>query len=102
MDRRSFASKDFKSPDDLGELLKDVQSKDGDALLCFDYGKLWGLDYSGEHVCVFNSIDDKEVAIIDPEKNVPKLRTTTLENLYKAMEFHGDHNSTGVWLLKIN
>jgi len=97
-----LTTKDFRSPDELGKLLQDIQSKDGDALLCFDYGKLWSLDFRGGHVCVFNSVDGNEVTIVDPERNVPKLRTTTLDKLYLAMDFHGEHNSTGVWLLSLS
>ena len=97
-----LSTKDFKSPNELGRLLHRIQSRDGDALLCFDYGKLWGLDYKGGHVCVFNSVNGAEVTIVDPERNVPKLRTTTLDRLHEAMDFHGDHNSTGVWLLNLN
>ena len=100
MYRRS--TKDFKTASELGRLLQDIKSKDGDALLCFDYGKLWGLDYRGGHVCVFNSIDGKEVTIIDPGQNAPKLRTVTLDKLHKAMDFHGEHNSTGVWILSLS
>lgn len=97
-----LSTKDFKSPNELGRLLHRIQSRDGDALLCFDYGKLWGLDYKGGHVCVFNSVNGAEVTIVDPERNVPKLRTTTLDRLHEAMDFHGDHNSTGVWSLNLN
>ena len=92
-----LSTKDFETPAQLAELLEKVQAQDGDALLCFDYGKLWGLEFTGGHVCVFNSIDKNVVTIIDPERNVPKIRTVSIDKLFKAMDFHGEHNSTGVW-----
>lgn len=89
--------KGFKDPEDLRSLLIDIQNKDGDALLCFDYGKLWGLPRRGGHVCVFDRIEGDNVYIVDPERSVPKYRQANLEKLYAAMNFHGDDNSTGVW-----
>lgn len=89
--------KDFKDRNGLKDLLLTIQQNNGDALLCFDYGKLWSLPRKGGHVCVFDCIDGDDVYIIDPEKNVPKYRKTTIEQLFKAMNFHGDDNSTGVW-----
>jgi len=95
-----LTTRDFKNPKELAELLEKVQKEDGDALLCFDYGKLWDLDLAGGHVCVFNSIRDDDVTIVDPERNIPKLRKVCVDKLFKAMDFHGEHNSTGVWLIK--
>jgi hypothetical protein len=89
--------KDFKSQDGLRALLRDIQKNDGDALLCFDYGRLWDLPKRGGHVCVFDRIEGDEVYLVDPEKNVPKSRKTSIEKLFNAMDFHGDDNATGVW-----
>lgn len=89
--------KDFKDLEGLRSLLTDIQKEDGDALLCFDYGKLWDLPRKGGHVCVFDRIEGDNVYLVDPERNVPKYRQASLEKLFKAMNFHGDDNSTGVW-----
>lgn len=94
--KQSFI-RDLKNQQGLRELLLAVQKDDGHALLCFDYGKLWSLPTKGGHVCVFDRIEGDDVYIIDPEKNVPKYRKTNVEKLFKAMDFHGDNNSTGVW-----
>lgn len=89
--------KDFKDEDGLRDLLLAIQKDNGDALLCFDYGKLWDLPRKGGHVCVFDYIEGDDVYIIDPEKSVPKYRNTSVKKLFAAMNFHGDDNSTGVW-----
>jgi len=91
--------KDFKNPEGLKELLVSIQKKDTDGILCFDYGKLWGIPSNGGHVCVFDRIDGNKVHIVDPEYKVPKFRIANLDRLFKAMDFHGDSNSTGVWIL---
>lgn len=92
-----FFLKDFVTIEGLRRVLQDIQTEDGDALLCFDYGKLWDLSKKGGHVCVFDRIEGDTVYIIDPERNVPKFRSVDISKLFKAMNFHGDANSTGVW-----
>lgn len=94
---------DIASADELREMLVDVQEDDeADALLCFDYGTLWGVKNSSGHVCVAESLDGDTVHIIDPERNVPKRRAVDIHLLFKAMESHGAHNAAGVWLIKRN
>lgn len=94
-----LSNKDLKDADGLRKLLEEIEKEDKDALLCFDYGRLWDVPSNGGHVCVFDRIEGDEVHIIDPERNVPKYRTATLSRLFDAMDFHGEHNATGVWLL---
>lgn len=94
-----LSSKDYKDRAGLAVVLEDVQDSDRDALICFDYGKLWGTSNQGGHVCVFDYIDGDAVHMVDPEHDVPKYRTTTVSNLFEAMDFHGGHNSAGVWRL---
>lgn len=89
-----------KDVDDLQNMLQTIQASDNDALLCFDYGVLWGTDFQGGHVCVFSAIDGDRVTLIDPERNVPKFREVTVAQLLKAMDFHGEGNSTGVWIIE--
>lgn len=92
---------DIVSAHELREILADVQDDDGmDAMLCFDYGMLWNGKSSGGHVCVFEKLDGDVVHIIDPERNVPKRRKTSIDALFKAIDFHGFHNATGVWLVR--
>lgn len=100
LDLKRVGTRDFKDKEGLRKLLQGIQVSDRDGLLCFDYGKLWSLDFSGGHVCVFDHIEGDTVHIVDPERNVPKYRQTTLDALFAAMDFHGDHNSTGVWLIE--
>lgn len=89
------------SKETLREKLQKVQDEDGDALLCFDFGVLWQLDVKAGHVCIFDRLEGDDVWIIDPERNEPKRRKTTIAQLYKAMDFHGPHNSCGVWKVKL-
>lgn len=85
----------------LREKLVAVQgSDDTDAMLCFDYGVLWGTKNSGGHVCVFDRIEGDIVHIIDPERNVPKRREVALQQLFEAIDFHGAHNATGLWVIE--
>jgi hypothetical protein len=88
---------DIQSAEDLGSKLQAVQDADGDALLCFDWGKLWDEDVVAGHVSVFDRLEGDVVHLIDPQPHVPKLRTTTIQKLYESMKFHGPANMAGVW-----
>jgi hypothetical protein len=93
--------KEIKDRSNLVSLLTNIQNSDRDAMLCFDYGRLWDIEPSnGGHVCVFDYIDGDEIFMIDPERNVPKHRGTTPDKLLSAINFHGDDNATGIWLVE--
>jgi len=90
--------KDIKSIAELRKMLETIAKKDGDALLCFDYGMLWNEDRRGGHVAVFDHLEGGDVWIVDPLPNVPKLRRASLTQLFRAIDFHGPQNSCGVWV----
>lgn len=87
----------FDSQDGLLEELQRIQNTDGDALLCFDYGKLWREADHGGHVCVFDRLEGEDIWLVDPERNVPKHRKVGIATLFEAVDFHGSINSAGVW-----
>lgn len=87
----------IKSENVLRDKLESVQADDGDALLCFDYGKLWDVESSGGHVCVFHGLENGDVWMIDPECNVPKHRKVTISKLSEAINIHGPENMCGIW-----
>lgn len=91
---------DFASAEDLRQHLQVISDQDLDALLCFDYPKLWDLEGKGGHVCVYDQTEDDKVWMVDPERNVPKHRSATFDKLFAAIDFHGSHNATGVWTIK--
>lgn len=91
---------DFADASELRNYLNSHLGDDVDVMLCFDYGVLWETDHRGGHVCIMESIDGDEIVLVDPERNVPKRRIVKIDKLYKAIDFHGPHNSTGVWLCK--
>lgn len=67
-------------------------------MVCFDYGKLYGGERYG-HVSVIDSISNNGITLIDPESNVPKYRKVKLKKLLKSIEFHGEKNRSGFWLI---
>ena len=75
----------------------------GDILTCFDYGKLSGDDIRAGHVCVVDRIDLKQntIRLIDPQPIQPKWRVVKIKDLLKAMRYHGDEKSAGLWEFKI-
>lgn len=93
----------FKTKEGFYKYLKDLDNKDGDVLVCFDWGTLFDKDYHGGHLCVLDKIDLKnnEVRIIDPEYEAPKWRVIKIDKLYNAMRFHGKEKSGGFWELSI-
>lgn len=98
---RVNAMTDIDSIEQLRQILSEVIEYDKDALLCFDYGTLWQLEYSnGGHVCVFDKLEGDTVWLVDPERNVPKSRKVDIHQLYKAIISHGRENMTGVWIVQ--
>lgn len=97
MKRYSIA--EIENEANLTRLLEGIQERDEDALLCFDYGRLWDIKPSnGGHVCVFDFIKDGYIYMVDPERNVPKFRKVKTRKLLNSVNFHGDNNATGVWV----
>ena len=86
------------SADVLLKELQDVETGDGDTLLCFNQGVLvddpaknWG------HVCVFDRIEDGKIRIIDPSPGHPKWRTVEAAKMLESMQKHGVQKSAGFW-----
>ena len=95
-----FSIKDLPKTAALKNKLQEIEAAGHDALLCFDYGILWGVDHKGGHVCIFDKLSESQVHIIDPERNVPKFRVVSLERLHQAIRMHGVRNACGVWEIR--
>ncbi|MDB5175796.1 MAG: hypothetical protein JWM81_654 [Candidatus Saccharibacteria bacterium] len=82
----------------LLSLLLDVETNDGDALLCFNHGVIRGQyePHSG-HVVVFDKIVNGQVRVVDASPRQPKWRSIELSVLFDAIQQHGDANSGGIW-----
>ena len=94
----------FKNKEQFYLYLGDIENKDVDVLVCYDWGTLFDKDHHGGHLCVLDKVDmnNNEVRIIDPEYDAPKWRTVNIDKLYDAMKFHGKDKSGGFWeLIKI-
>jgi hypothetical protein len=87
--------------DDAKEWIKDQIKRESDIIVCFNYGKLYGGEGFG-HVSILDSIKNDAVTLIDPERNVPKYRKVKLKQLLNAIEFHGEKNRSGFWLVSYN
>ena len=90
--------RDIDSSDELKKILGEVEQTNGDALVCYKYGVLWGNDSTSGHVNVFDRIIDGKIRLVDPEQQVPKLRLTDTNQLYEAMVEHKAATMPGVWV----
>lgn len=86
---------DVSSVKDLRAKLRAVQAADGDALVCFNMGKLWDNAPHTGHVTVFDRLDGDDVWLVD--SNSPKFRRVDIHRLYDAMHYHGPANMGGIW-----
>ncbi len=91
-------AKDIRDEDELLKLLKEIEEKDGDALLCFNHGVIRGKfePHSG-HVVVFDKVIDGQVRLVDASPNQPKWRLVELSLLFDAIKHHGNASSGGIW-----
>ncbi|HEY1063773.1 MAG TPA: Type 1 glutamine amidotransferase-like domain-containing protein [Candidatus Saccharimonadales bacterium] len=85
---------DIASEQALADILQDVETRDSDALICYQNDRGFG------HVTVFNRMVNKEVGIIDPSPLYDKWRTLDLTDIYRRIQKHGDANMGGIWLLE--
>ena len=92
----------FKDKDKFSAYLAELETRDVDTLVCYDWGTLFEKNHHGGHLCVLDRVDMKNhtVRIIDPEYEAPKWRTVSIDALYAAMQFHGKEKSGGFWELK--
>ncbi len=83
------------------EYLNNLEHRDIDVLVCYDWGTLFDKDHHGGHLCVLDKVDikKKQVRIIDPEYDAPKWRVVSIDKLYDAMKYHGKDKSGGFWEL---
>lgn len=90
---------EIQSPEELIKILKEIEDKNNDGLLCFNHGALvddpardWG------HLCVFDRVVDGQLRIIDPSHEYPKWRLVSAEKMFKAMQIHGTRKTAaGIW-----
>jgi hypothetical protein len=96
----------FKDIVDFRKYLEDIEKKDKDIIVCYNWGKLFNKLKQGNHghVCVLDKVFIKqdEVRIIDPEYYSPKWKIVKIKKLYEAMVFHGKQKSGGFWELNLN
>jgi hypothetical protein len=88
--------------DELVDVLREVESADTHALLCFNHGYVKGKyePFSG-HVTVFDRVIDGKIRIVDASWKQPKWRFIESERLYEALRLHGeDTDSAGIWHLR--
>ena len=69
-----------------------------DIIVCFNNKKLHGRGDWG-HVSLIQGIEKNIVSLVDPGKDVPKIRKVKLDRLIEAMEHHGKERSGGFWLI---
>lgn len=86
----------------LLRLLEDAESRDIDALLCFNHGVVKGQyePHSG-HVVVFDRVVDGEIRVVDASPRQSKWRQIELSILFDAIKQHGDENCGGIWYFKL-
>lgn len=92
----------FPSAETLLALLRQCW-KDTDVLVCFDYPALFTDEQTAEHwghVCLIDRIlSDSQIRLIDPSSTSPKWRIVSIQQLFTALQVHGDSKSGGVWLI---
>ena len=88
---------DISDETELLNLLKEVETKDGDALLCLNHGVLKGkFEPNTGHVVVFDRIVDGMVRVINPSFKQPKWQTFEVRVIFEAIQSHVEH-SGGIW-----
>lgn len=93
----------FYSPQTIKESKEWVKQQiaaDNDLIVCFNYFHLYRAGNNGGHVCLIDSVEGDNVILVEPERDFPKYRTVKLSTLIDAMNFHGEVNLGGFWLIR--
>ncbi|MCA9397269.1 hypothetical protein KC573_00420 [candidate division WWE3 bacterium] len=95
---------EIENSHELIALLKEVERKDSDALLCFNHGVIEGeFEPHSGHVAVFDRVIDEKIRLVDASPSQPKWREVDSSVLFEAIQKHGNENSGGIWYFeKIN
>jgi len=91
---------EFTSVGEVKNYLNQIEVRDGDVLMCYDWGTLFDSDEHYGHVCVFDRLEGNSARIIDPAYRSPRWRIITTEKLFDAMKAHGPEKSGGFWEIK--
>ena len=83
---------------DVGKFIATHIKNNNDIIACFNYN-LYGEQYKSGHVSLIQEVKGDEVVLVDPGKDVPKLRRVKLSKLTEAMKYHGKENRAGFWVI---
>lgn len=76
-----------------------VQIKKGnDILVCFNYNKLYQDEGQG-HVSVIEALNGDYITIVEPISRFPKFRKVEFDKLIESINFHGEKNRGGFWVI---
>jgi len=87
-----------KDISDVREFIISNIKSNNDIIVCFNNEKLYSKGDWG-HVSLIQGIEKNIVSLVDPGKDVPKIRKVKLDKLIEAMEYHGKEKSGGFWLI---
>ena len=87
-----------KDISDVREFIISNIKLNNDIIVCFNNEKLHGKGDWG-HVSLIQGIEKNIVSLVDPGKDVPKIRKVKLDKLIESMEYHGKEKSGGFWLI---
>lgn len=92
---------DVKNYGELTEKLQEIESRDGDTLLCFDHGTVRVNGTHNGHVVVFDRLIEDKIRIIDASTKHPKWRLVEPKLMYEAMKNHPTGHG-GLWMFDKN
>lgn len=89
-----------QTADELRSQLSASLQAGDDVIICYNSRLLFG-DGDIEHVSLIQEFDTEtgDMVVVDPAIEAPKLRKTTLDGLFEALNVHDVSNSGGLWIV---
>ncbi len=75
-----------------------INNINNDIITCYKRGVMFNKKMDGGHATLVEKIENDIITLIYPEDNLG-YRKVSLENLLKAIEYHGKENMAGFWLI---
>ena len=91
------AASEIKSPEHLKKILKVYDRDDTDVIVCCQV--VYERQKYG-HVCAVDEVKEDSLVLVDTDGDGWKLLEFSYEELYDAIQRHGDKNGGGLWIIR--
>lgn len=92
----------LKNIPDVKHFISENLMRRNDIIVFFHEKKLYGKGVAWGHASLIEAIENSTITLVDPKEGVPKRRQVSLIDLSKSIDYYGEKNRAGFWLILDN